>query len=323
MTLLILVFSEITPKSIAIKYAESYSLAIAGFFTIITKMLNPIVKLLLLTTNLVLKIFGQSITSSEIFITKEELKTIIDVSHDEGVILHEEKDMLKNIFDLAHTRIDDVMTPRVDLIALDIASTFTEVMEVLREETHSKIPIYEDEIDNIKGIFYSKDLLSYDQNQTEFHLKDFIKEPFYVFEFENAKTVFDKLRKNNLPLAIVLDEYGGLAGIVTIEDLLEEIVGNLGDSYDDQEELILFINENTFLVDGSLRIELFNDYFGTNIVSKSFDTIGGLILGEFLMKDKRKTPSPGASKTIQKIKFEIFEMKSNKIENLKVYIKKE
>ncbi|MFP4457131.1 MAG: HlyC/CorC family transporter [Clostridia bacterium] len=320
MTLLILVFSEITPKSLAIKYAESYSLSIAKIFSLIVKVLNPIVKLLMLTTNLILKVFGQKTSSSEVFVTKEELKTIIDVGHDEGVIQNEEKNMLKNVFELSNTRVDDVMTPRVDLVAFELNTSFDEVMQTLNEENFSKIPVYKDSIDDIQGIFYAKDLLFFDKKKSNFHLKDYIKEPFHVFEFENSKTVFEKLRKRNLPIAIVLDEFGGFAGIVTIEDLIEEIVGNIEDSYDDQEEMIIFINQNTFLVNGSLRIDMFNEYFETSIHSKDFDTIGGFLLGEYLLKKDRENLYEGATKVIKDIKFEVFDIENNKIEKLKVYI---
>ncbi len=323
MTLLILVFSEITPKSLAIKYAEPFSLFIAKIFSVITKLFNPIVKLLMLVTNIVLKLLGQDANSNDVFVTKEELKTIIDVGHDEGVIQLEEKDMLKNVFDLSNTRVDDVMTPRVDLVTLEINTPFEKVMKTLNEENFSKIPIYEENIDNVKGIFYAKDLLFYDSSKENFNLANFIKEPFHVFEFESSKTVFEKMRKRNLPIAVVLDEFGGLAGIVTIEDLLEEIVGNLEDSYDDQEEMIIFINENTFMVDGSLRIELFNDYFNTKVHSREFDTIGGLVLGEFLLNKERDNLKVGTIKTIQKIKFEVMEIENNKIEKLKVHINPE
>jgi len=323
MTLLILVFSEITPKSLAIKYAESFSLSIAKIFTIITKLFNPIVKLLMLVTNIVLKILGQDTDSKDVFVTKEELKTIIDVGHDEGVIQLEEKDMLKNVFDLSNTRVDDVMTPRVDLVALEINTPFEEVMKTLNEENFSKIPIYEENIDNVKGIFYAKDMLFYDKTKEEFNLENFIKEPFHVFEFESSKKVFEKMRKRNLPIAVVLDEYGGLAGIVTIEDLLEEIVGNLEDSYDDQEEMIVFIDQNTFMIDGSLRIEMFNDYFDTKIHSREFDTIGGLVLGEFLLNKERDNLKIGTKRTIQNVNFEVVEIENNKIEKMKVFINPE
>jgi putative hemolysin len=231
--------------------------------------------------------------------------------------------MLKNVFDLSNTRVDDVMTPRVDLVALEINTSFEEVMQTLNEENFSKIPIYEENIDNVKGIFYAKDMLFFDKTKEEFNLENFIKEPFHVFEFESSKKVFEKMRKRNLPIAVVLDEYGGLAGIVTIEDLLEEIVGNLEDSYDDQEEMIVFIDQNTFMIDGSLRIDMFNDYFDTKIQSREFDTIGGLVLGEFLLNKERDNLKIGTKRTIQNINFEVVEIENNKIEKMKVFINPE
>lgn len=314
MTLLVLVFGEITPKSLAATYSETMSLALAGFMTFYVKLMSPLVWFLLLITNVFTKIFGAKSGINQFYMTEEELKTMVHVSHEEGVLEVEEKEMIYNVFDFGESQVRDVMTPRTEVISIEIDSTYEKVLETYKQEQFSRVPIYKENTDNMVGVLYIKDLLLNNADPQNFHISEFMREPFFTFEFKRTTELFKEMRAKRVPIAIVLDEYGGTAGIVTLEDLIEEIVGEIRDEYDDHEEEIEIVKEDEFLVDGTMRIDELNEMIGIDIHSEDFDSIGGFIVGEF-----GYIPEAGEFLDYNGIKFVVEQVDRNRIEKLRIH----
>lgn len=314
MTLLVLVFGEITPKSLAAQHSEFISLKIVGIINFFVVMFNPIVFLLLLFTNGLIRLLGGKPGRTQPFITEDELKTMVNVSHEEGVLEVEEKEMIYNVFEFGDSQVKDVMTPRTDMIALEVGVSYEKIIETFKSEQFSRIPIYQETTDNIIGILYIKDLIFKSNENSVFDIHDYMREPYFTFEFKKITELFQELRIKHIPMAIVLDEYGGTAGIVTMEDLIEEIVGDIRDEYDDHEKDIEVIKEDEYIVEGSTRIDELNEMIGINIESEDFDTIGGFIVGEFGY-------IPEVDETIEYdgIKFIVEEVDRNRIEKLRIH----
>lgn len=280
MTLLVLIFGEITPKSLAAQKAEKFSVRLSGFVQLCMTVLSPISFALSKVTNFMIKILGGHVDKNQPFITQEELKTIVSVSHKEGVLEGEEKDMIYNVFDFSNSRVNDVMITRTEMVAIDVKSSYEEVIRVISEEQYSRIPVYEDTIDNIIGILYVKDLVFLQgQKDSGFDLREYIRKPHFTYEFKPTKDLFEEMRANRIHMVIVVNEYGGAEGIITMEDLIEEIVGDIEDEYDKETNDIEIIKENEYVVNGNTRIEEINDLIGTHIESEDFDTIAGFVIG--------------------------------------------
>ncbi len=312
-TLVILIFGEITPKSIATKYADSISLAIAGTIHFFVTILKPIVVILNSVTGFIVRLFGGDRQIGPT-LTEEELKTYVTVSHEEGIIEEEEKEMIHNVFEFGDTEIKEVMTPRIHVVSISDDVTYDELLEIYKEQRFSRIPVHNSEDnDDIIGVLNVKDLLLVDIDKENFNVRDYAREAFVVYEFNHISDAFERMRSNKKSsLAIVLDEYGVMSGIVTIEDMIEEIVGEIGDEYDIEEETIKMIGENTFLIDGSVRFNEINDVLGTNFQSDDFESIGGLVLGEIGEPELHRELKIGrATLSIEKIH-------KNRIEQLKM-----
>ena len=315
MTFLILVFGEITPKSIATKYCEEISLKIAKPMYILTVVLGPIVTVLTGSIGFVLRIFGLNLDEAQPTITEDELKTIVNVSQEEGVLEGEEKEMIFNVFDFGDNKVSDVMTPRINMIAADINSTYEELIEIFKNETFSRIPIYEESQDNIVGILHVKDLIFVNNKEKEFSIREYMRQPFFTYEFMNSAELFAEMRKNKTSMAIVLDEYGSTEGIITIEDLVEEIVGEIDDEYDLDENEIKEIKEREYVVEGSTRIDLINETIGLNIETEEFDSIGGYIIGIL-----GRLPEKGEAVEYENIKFVTENIEKNRVEKLRIIL---
>lgn len=313
MTLAVLIFGEITPKSLAARNSEKISLGVIRIVSAITTILNPFVVVLVYITNGLIKIFGGKIDIEQPFITEEELKTMVDVSHEEGVLEVEEKQMIYNVFEFGDSQVKDVMVPRTDMVAIDIEADYNAVINIFKEEQFSRIPVYKDTIDNIVGVLYVKDLVMYDDLKKSFDISKYMREPFYTFEFKKITELFQEMREKRMPMAIVFDEYGGTAGIVTMEDLVEEIVGDIGDEYDDKEDEIEVIREDEYIVKGSTRIDLVNEMIGTSIESEDFDSIGGFVIGQL-----GRLPEQGETVEYNNIKFITESIGKNRIRKLKI-----
>ncbi|HEY8891144.1 MAG TPA: hemolysin family protein [Clostridium sp.] len=313
MTILVLIFAEITPKSLAAQNSEKVSLSLVRPLSIITFILSPITMVLIYITNTIIKIFGGEVGKQRPFITEEELKTMVNVSHEEGVLEGEEKQMIYNVFEFGDSQAKDVMTPRTDMIVANANSTYEELIKIFREEQFSRLPIYEDTVDNIIGVLYIKDLIFFEDGKEEFSIEKHMRVPYFSYEFKSTVDLFADMRLKRVPIAILLDEYGGTAGLVTIEDLVEEIVGDIDDEYDDDTDKIEIIKEDEFIVDGDTKISMVNEMIGLNIESDDFDSIGGYVTGIH-----GRLPATGETINFNDTKFIILDTSKNRIVKLKI-----
>ena len=313
-TLCILIFGEITPKSLATQNADKLVFALAPFIRFVCIITKPVVFVLNIITGFIIKLLGGNQEHGP-SLTEEELKTIVTVGHEEGVLEKEEKEMIHNVFEFGETEIKEIMTPRIHVESLPEDCTYDELMNVYHDAQYSRYPIHDESFDEIIGVLNMKDLLFIDIDKEHFDVKKYMRETFVVYEFNQVNDVFASMRKEHATLAIVLDEYGVMSGIVTFEDIVEEIVGEIDDEYDDTSDDIVKINDHEYLVDGSLNLNEVNDEIDTHFESEDFESIGGLVLGEFsgVPKIKDKIEFPGVTIIIEK-------MHKNRIELLRLII---
>lgn len=278
LTLLILVFGEITPKTMATLSAEKIALADAKIIYALMFVLTPVIFIVNHLSLRVLHLFKVDANARVNAMTETELRTIVDVSHEEGVIESEERKFINNIFDFKDSQAKDIMIPRINMAFADINSTYEELIDIYRVEKFTRLPVYEDTTDNVIGIINVKDLLLYDKSQV-FDLRNFLREPFFTYEYKKTSELLFEMRNGSINLAIVLDEYGATAGLITLEDLLEEIVGEIRDEYDsDEEDFVRQINEHEYIIEGSMKLDDINDYLGLNLDSEDYDSIAGLMI---------------------------------------------
>jgi len=311
-TILVLIFGEITPKSLAAQKSERVSLIVARPIFILTYLLNPIVFVFTQIAGLFMRLLGLQSNANLPTITEDELKSMVNLGEEEGVIEDHEKTMICNVFDFADQLVKDVMIQRMDIIAIDMNASYDEIIKIIKNEQYSRYPIYSKRIDNIVGILNVKELVYRDPEEI-FDIKKFVKKPYYTFEFTNTSELFNEMKKRRTHMAIVLDEYGGTAGIVTIEDLVEEIVGEISDEYDMHTQEIETIREGEYIVDGSTRIEELNELIGTEIESEHYDSIGG-----FVIELMGRLPRQGESVEHMGTKFIIESMERNRIRKIRV-----
>ena len=311
-TILVLIFGEITPKSLAAQKSERVSLIVARPIFILTYLLNPIVFVFTQIAGLFMRLLGFQSNANLPTITEDELKSMVNLGEEEGVIEDHEKTMICNVFDFADQLVKDVMIQRMDIIAIDMNASYDEIIKIIKNEQYSRYPIYSKRIDNIVGILNVKELVYRDPEEI-FDIKKFVKKPYYTFEFTNTSELFNEMKKRRTHMAIVLDEYGGTAGIVTIEDLVEEIVGEISDEYDMHTQEIETIREGEYIVDGSTRIEELNELIGTEIESEHYDSIGG-----FVIELMGRLPKQGESVEHMGTKFIIESMERNRIRKIRV-----
>ena len=314
MTVLVLIFGEITPKSIAKQKSEAVSLKVSKIIKLCVFIFKPFVTIFTIISSVFIKLFGGDPKAAEPFITEEELKTMVGVSEEEGVLEDVEKEMIFNVFDFADLQVKDVMVQRVDVTAIEINDGYDELLKVIKEEQFSRIPVYDDTIDDIVGILNVKDLIIAGYNGGELVVKDYMREPLYTFEFKKITELFTEMKKSRNHMAVVLDEYGGTVGIVTIEDLVEEIVGDIEDEYDKERDSIEVIKEDEYVVDGSARLDDVSDLIGVNMESEEFDSVGGLIIGAL-----GRIPEEHEEVVIDRIKFVVEEVEKNRIMKVRIY----
>lgn len=315
MTLLVLIFGEITPKSLAAQFPEKVSLKVSKPISIIVTLLNPFVTVLMYLTGGILKLFGIKFDNEHPIITEEELRTIVAVSEEEGVLETEEKEMIQNVFEFGDLQIKDVMTQRTDIIAIDIDTPFSEIINMVKDEQFSRYPIYRDGIDNIIGVLNVRDLIFLNNEKEYFNIEKYVRKPYYTFEFKKISDTFKEMKKNRMHISIVLDEYGGTAGIITMEDLIEEIVGDIDDEYDEFETEIQFVKDGEYVVNGSTKINTVNEMLGTDFESEDFDSIGGLII-----ESLGRIPKVGEKIQHDNIKLIVENMERNRIITVKVLV---
>ena len=250
-------------------------------------------------------------------ITEDELRTIVDVSHEDGIIESDEKEMIYNVFDLGDANAKDIMVPRVHVTFADVNNTYDELIEIFREDKFTRLPVYEDTQDNIVGIINMKDLLLYDKNQP-FHIRDIMRKPHFTYEFKDISELLVEMRDSTFNIAIVLDEYGEMAGLITLEDILEEIVGEIHDEYDETEdELIRQISDREYIIEGSMSLDDVNDRLHTELASEDYDSLGGLII-EYL--DDRLPEAGDEVITEDGIRLVVETLDKNRVESVHVYL---
>ena len=310
-----LVLGELVPKRLALQQSEAVALRVGGIIRFVSIIFAPVVKLLTTTTNVLVKLFGGNDEGMDQNITEEEIRTMINVGEEKGIFQETETEMINSIFEFDDTVVKEVMTPRTDMIAVEIESSLEEILDVIVEENFSRIPVYDDTIDNIVGILYVKDLFSMIKKKMEWEvsLKDIIRPAHYVSEYKKIDELFKEMQKSKSHIAIVIDEYGGTAGLITIEDLLEEIVGNIFDEYDDVILDFEKIDEYTYIVNGMLDIGEVNDLLHEDIPEEEFDTISGMVLSL-----SGKMPEVGDEVTYDDILFRIEEVDDKRISRIKI-----
>jgi len=314
MTILVLIFGEITPKSIAKQKSESVSLFVSKPIRLCVIIFKPFVAVFTGISSVFIRLFGGDPKATEPFITEEELKTMVGVSEEEGVLEDVEKEMIFNVFDFADMQVKDVMVQRVNVTAIDSEATYDEILDVVKKEQFSRIPVYNENIDDVIGILNVKDLIIAGDTSEDFKVLNYVREPFYTFEFKKIAEVFNEMKKTRTPMAVVLDEYGGTVGIITMEDIIEEIVGEIEDEYDEENNTIQIVKEDEYIVDGSAKLHDISELIGVNVESEELDSVGGLIIEEL-----GRIPESKEEVLINDLRFVVEELDKNRIKKVRIY----
>jgi putative hemolysin len=279
LTLLVLLFGEITPKTAATIHADKIALVYAKYIGLLMKIFTPVVWIVGLLSKGVMKLLRIDPTKEKEIITEEELRTMVDMSHEEGVIETDEKQMITNVFDFGDQTAKDIMVPRVDMTVVDVEDSYDDVLAVFKTELYSRLPVYEDDTDNIIGVLNLKDMMRV-ENKDEFSIRKLMREPLYTYEYKKVSKLITEMRKSTANVIIVLNEYGSTVGMITLEDMLEELVGEIRDEYDDDEdEDFVCLSENAFLIDGAMKLNDINERLGLELYSEDFDSLGGYVTG--------------------------------------------
>jgi len=315
LTLLILIFGEISPKTAATINAEKLALLVAPVIYFLMTVLTPVIFIVNLIAGLFLRILGIDPNKKQEVITEDELRTIVDVSHEEGVIEKEELQMINNVVDFGDSLAKDIMVPRIDMIFADVDATYEELIEIYRTSMFTRLPVCENSTDNVIGLINMKDLLLYKPDHA-FHVRDYLREAYYTYEYKKTSELFIDMRQHYVSMAIVLDEYGATAGLVTLEDLLEEIVGEIRDEYDrDELDSVQKISDTEYLAEGSVKLDDLNDLLDIHLESEDYDSIGGYIIG--LLDD---LPKVGQSVQDGGFTFKVESVEKNRIKWVRLWI---
>ena len=279
MTLLIILFGEITPKTMATIHAEKMSLFYAPVINIFMKIMTPIIFIVNGLSTGLLMLLRIDPNAKDNTMTEAELRSVVNVSHQDGVIESDEKEMIYNVFDLGDAIAKDVMVPRVNVTFADIDSNYDELIDLFREDKFTRLPVYQETKDNVVGTINMKDLLLYDNKKSEFQIKDILREAYFTYEYKSISELLVEMRQASFNIAIVLDEYGETSGLITLEDILEEIVGEIHDEYDEnEEENIKAVGEHEYIIEGSTNLDDLNDSLELNLESEDYDSLGGFII---------------------------------------------
>ena len=316
LTVLILLFGEITPKTMATIHAEKMALIYAPIISIFMKVMTPVIFIINGLSIGVLFLLRVDPNAKNDLMTETELRTIVDVSHEDGVIESDEREMIYNVFDLGDAKAKDVMVPRVHVTFADVNSTYEELLDIFREDKFTRLPIFEDTTDNVVGTINMKDLLLYD-NTKEFHIRDILREAYFTYEYKSISELLVEMRQASFNIAIVLDEYGETAGLITLEDILEEIVGEIHDEYDENEEdFVQEVSEREYIIEGSMNLDDLNDRLDLDLNSEEYDSLGG-----FIIERMDRLPEAGDSiVTEEGIRMVVEKLDKNRIEKVHVYL---
>lgn len=317
LTVLILIFGEITPKNLATRNAEKLSLMYSSTVLFLTRILTPIIFIVNKVANFILILFRIDPTQKPASITEDELRTFVEVSHEEGVIESEERQMITNIVDFGDSLAKDVMIPRMDIAMVEANISYNDLMKEFTEHKYARLPVYEDTIDNIIGIINLKDFVFYDGDRDNLDIRSLIREAHVTYEYKNVAELFMEMRKDSIPMTIILDEYGALAGLITIEDLIEEIVGELRDEYDDDEEdEIQAVNETEYILLGSTPIDDVSEALNISLESDDYDSIAGHLINLL-----EHFPEVGESAEDEFAFYTVLEVDGNRIDKLRMILK--
>ena len=318
LTLVILVFGEISPKTISTLYSEKISLKYAKIIYLFMTVMTPVIYAVNVLSSGFLRLVHVDPNRKQEAITEDELRTIVEVSHEEGVIESEEKKIINNVFDFGDSVAKDIMVPRIDMAMVEVGATHDELIDIFREEKYTRMPVYEETTDNVIGIINMKDVLLIDRNE-EFHVRDLLREPLYTYEYKNTAELMVEMRQTSNNMIIVLDEYGATAGMITLEDLLEEIVGEIRDEYDeDEEQELVEVGPGEYVVEGSMKLDDLNDLLDLELESEDYDSIGGLIIGQL-----DRLPEEGESVVCDGIRLVVDRLDKNRIDRVHMYLPKE
>jgi len=317
MIFIILVFGEIVPKSLAVANAEIVSKKIARPIEIISTGLFPLIKFFKIIISVLYYFLRMKKNKEKKEITEEDLITLIDVGKDEGVIEEEEKKMIRNIFEFGDTMVKEVMIPRVDMACIHSDTKLNSILKLIKKVGHSRIPVYEETIDNVIGILYAKDLLGiYEQwytSKEKFDLKQIIRKAYFVPENKKIDDLLDIFQRDKIQIAIAIDEYGGTAGLVTMEDVVEEVVGEIIDEYDTEIKLFKITEDNTVIADGNISIEKINEILNIEIPENGFETLGG-----FIFDLLGRVPKKGEKVKYHNLQIIIEQVVKNRIRRVKI-----
>jgi len=318
MTVLTVVFGELTPKTFAVTYAEGISLALARPMEIFIKIISPFVWVFNKLSNSIIRLFGGEIKPAPQFLTEEEMKSMIKIGEEEGALEKEEKEMLHNVFAFGDKKVSEAMVPRTEIVAIPEDAVISDVLSLVTEKGYSRYPVIKENVDNIIGVLYVKDILrrmSREEVLPDAPLKNFIRDAYYIPESKMVTALLDEMQKNKFQIAIVLDEHGGTAGLITLEDIMEEIVGGLQDEFEamESEKEVEIVDERTFVVSGSTGIDEINELVGVELDSGEFHTIAGFLFGLF-----GRLPKVGEQLRYHGLRFLILEMDGKKVEKIKI-----
>ncbi len=316
LTVAILIFGEITPKNAATINSSKLSLAYIPIIKIFMTVMTPVIFIVNILSRGVLFLLRIDPNAKNNTMTEDELRTIVDVSHEDGVIESEEKEMIYNVFDLGDARAKDVMVPRVHVTFADVNSTYHELLDIFKEDKYTRLPVYEDTTDNVIGTINMKDLLLFD-NREHFHVRDILREAYFTYEYKSISELLVEMRDASFNIAIVLDEYGETAGLITLEDILEEIVGEIHDEYDENEEnFVQKVNDLEYIVEGSLSLDDLNDRLDLELESEDYDSLGG-----FLIQRLDRLPEVGDEFTTEDgIRMVVDRLDKNRVELVHLYL---
>lgn len=316
LTIVILIFGEITPKSLATLHAETLSLKYAGIVYFLTQVLTPVIFVVNKLSIGLLLLFRIDPNKKTQAITENELRTIVEVSHEEGVIESEERKMITNVVDFGDSIAKEVMVPRVDVDFAHIDLSYDEIVHLFSINKYSRLPVYEESTDNVVGIVNLKDVFFYQGSKEEFNIKTIMREPYFTYEFKHTSELLTEMKRDHVSLSVVIDEYGSMVGIITLEDLLEEIVGEIRDEYDaDEEDSIKAVSDNEYIVDGNTKLDDINEIIELGIEAEDYDSIAGHVI---CLLDH--LPDEGETVTDGNITYTVLAVDKNRIDKIHILI---
>ena len=306
LTLVVLVFGEILPKNVATIHANAISMMYAPIIFLLMKVLTPLVYFVNKVSSLLIKIFRLH-GKNDATITEQEFKALVDVGEKEGILEQEEKEIINNLLEFTDAKAKEVMTPRIDMIFININETYESIVETFKTHKFTRLPVYDDTKDEVIGILNIKDLLINDIN--DFKLSDNIRDPYFTYENKNVGDLLVEMRQGSINIAIVLDEYGITSGLITLEDLLEELVGEIRDEYDDDElDDIVKNADNSYTIDGMTKLDIINTFFNLNLSGEGYDNIAG-----YINEELDHIPNENESIICKNIKFTVSRVENNRI----------